>query len=155
MTMAKMTIDGMDELVGTLDRVESGMKRTGIRRIVEAGAQTAIDEMRTEIANHHVRHGNMRDSTGMAEYHETMDGGSANVYPQGTDSRGVRNALKAYVINYGIGGNPTIRSRKKRIPNKTGDKFITGQFSKTKLKVQDAMAAEASAFLSDVLNQGG
>ena len=112
--MAKMTVEAGDELSTAVERLEVSMRRGGIRRIVEAGARVAIDEMRAATEAHHVRTGNMRDAVGMAEYHETLEGGSVNVYPQGTDSRGVRNAMKAFVINYGIGANPTRRSRGRR-----------------------------------------
>lgn len=142
----------MDEIAGTLDAVETGMRREGIRRIVEAGAKAAAEDMGRNIQTyHHVRTGTMLQSVGGAEYKETLDGGSMNVYPLGQDSRGVSNALKAYVINYGLGRNPTRRGTQ----NRTGDKFITGNFRKSEEKAKAAMAAEASAFLSDVLNQGG
>lgn len=150
--MAKMTIDGMDELVSMLDRVESQMKRAGIRRIVEAGANAAAEEMAHNIRSyHHVQTGSMLQNVGGAEYKETFDGGSMNVYPLGTDNRGVSNAMKAYVINYGRGRNPTRHGK----VNRTGDKFITGNFRKSEEKAKAAMAAEASAFLSDALKQGG
>lgn len=150
--MAKMTIDGMDSLVDRLSAVETGMRREGIRRIVEAGAKAAADEMGVNIQSHnHVRTGAMLRNVGGAEYKETLDGGEMNVYPLGTDSKGVSNAMKAYVINYGRGRNPTRRGTQ----NRTGDKFITGNFRKSEEKAQAAMAAEASAFLSDALNRGG
>lgn len=153
--MARMTVETGDDVLGVLERLDSSMRREGIRRIVEAGAQVAIEDMREAIENHHVRSGSMRDSTGMAEYHETLDGGSVSVYPQGTDGRGVRNALKAFVINYGLGAKPNTRRSHYKVGNKTGDKFITGQFSKTKPKVQDAMAAEARRVFEEAQNGGG
>ena len=154
--MARMTVEAGEELTGTLERLDASMRRGGIRRIVEAGAKVAVDEMRAAIANHHVSPGggSMRDSTGMAEYHETLEGGEVSVYPQGTDNRGVRNALKAFVINYGLGNNPTTRSRGRREANKTGDKFITGQFNRTKPRVQEAMEAEAHRIFEEARNGG-
>lgn len=152
--MAKMTVEAGDELSTAVERLEASMRRGGIRRIVEAGARVAIDEMRAATEAHHVRTGNMRDAVGMAEYHETLEGGSVNVYPQGTDSRGVRNAMKAFVINYGIGANPTRRSRGRREANKTGDKFITGQFNRTRPRVQEAMETEAHRIFEEAQNGG-
>jgi len=147
----------MDTQILKIDNLETSMRRTGIRRIVEAGAKVAADEMGENIQkyNHVGKTGSMRDNVGGAEYKERFDGGEMNVYPLGNDPRGVSNALKAFVINYGLGANPTIRSGKKRIPNRTGDKFITGNFRKSKEKVQSAMAAEASAFLGEALGRGG
>lgn len=151
--MAKMTIDGMDERIAGIDNLETGMRRTGIRRIVEAGAKVAAQTMADNIQNyHHIGEtGDMYRSVGGAEYKETFEGGSMNVYPLGNDPRGVSNALKAFVINYGRGGNPTRRGTQ----NKTGDNFITGNFRKTKDKVAAAMQSEASAVLKDALGQGG
>lgn len=153
--MAKMQIEN-PEALELMSRLDTAMRRTGIRRIVEAGGKVAVEDMTQSVAqSHHVRTGEMKQAVGMAEYRESFDGGQVNVYPQGTDRRGVRNAMKAFVINYGIGARPyTVRSRKKREANKTGDKFITGKFKDTTQKVQQAMAAEASAVLSEVTKGG-
>ena len=136
-----------DGILEKLDRLDAGMRRDGIRRIVMAGADAEIAEMseRTQSA-HHVRTGQMMQQIGAADYHEELGGGRVNVYPQGTDSRGVSNAMKAFVINYGIGRNPTRKGK----ANRTGDKFITKQATQAKEKVQKAMAAEASAIFNEM-----
>lgn len=151
--MAKMTVDKLDVHILGIDNLETSMRRTGIRRIVEAGAKVAVQLMADNIQKyHHVgKTGDMYRSVGGTEYKETFEGGSMNVYPLGEDSRGVRNAVKAFVINYGRGGNPTRRGTQ----NKTGDHFITGNFRKTKDQVAAAMQSEASAVLKDALGQGG
>lgn len=146
MPLAKLNI--VDEgVLDKLSRLEAGMRREGIRRIVMAGADAEIAEMseRTQSA-HHVRTGQMMQKIGSGSYHEEFGGGSINVYPQGTDSRGVSNAMKAFVINYGIGGNPTRKGK----ANRTGDKFITGKLRQAKEKVQKAMAEEAEAVFNEM-----
>lgn len=45
----------------------------------------------------------MLNSVGSTPVIETLDGGKCEVYPQGVDRHGVRNATKAYVLNYGRG----------------------------------------------------
>jgi len=144
--MAKLNIVNED-VMDKLSRLETGMRREGIRRIVMAGADAEIAEMseRTQSA-HHVRTGQMMQRIGTGAYHEEFGGGSINVYPQGTDSRGVSNAMKAFVINYGIGGNPTRKGK----ANRTGDKFITKQIRRAKDRVAKAMAAEASAVFNEM-----
>ena len=64
------------------------------------------------------------------------------VYPRDTDRKGVRNATKAYVINYGRG--------KRR--GKLGDRFITGKLQQTEEKVFQAMQAESDRILDELNN---
>lgn len=139
--MAKLTVDysGFDRIEATFDH----MSRGSIRRIVEAGAKAATQEMKKAVqAAHHVRTGDMLQSVGPGEYHETLNGGYMAVYPQGTDQHGVANAMKAFVINYG-------RGRKKR-NGKMGDQFITGREAATEAIVKDAMQAEADKIIDEI-----
>ena len=130
---------------GNFERIEAtlnGIGREGIRRILEAGAAAAVDDMRKAIIDaRHVRTGDMRDSVRAGEYHETLGGGSISVYPQDEDRHGVANAKKAFVINYGRG--------KKKAGSKMGDKFITGRLSETEQVVRAAMEAEAERLMSE------
>ena len=80
----------------------------------------------------------MLASIGRNEYREFLGGGSVDVYPQDTDSRGTRNATKAYVLNYGRG-----RGLK-------GDKFITGDESQAEQLVQEAMQAESDRLIAEL-----
>lgn len=137
--MARLRVDGFELAEQRLDRLGPAM----IRRIVEAGAGAAADAMREETrARGHIRTGDMLESVGMNEYREFLRGGSADVYPQGDDRKGVRNATKAYVINYGRGG-----TRKR---GKMGDKFITGNESKTEQAVLEAMQAESDRLIAEI-----
>ena len=137
--MARMTVDGFD----ALDRqLESLLDRKNVRRIVEAGARKDAEMMRADItAATHMRTGSMLENVRPAEYHEFMGGGEMSVYPQGTDRKGVGNALKAFVINYGRGG--------RRTPH-MGDKFITGKLAQTETAVQAAMQAESDRILAEI-----
>lgn len=58
----------------------------------------------------------MLDSVGTDNLKLDLGSASVEIYPRGNDRRGVRNAQKAYVINYGYRGKKT---------EKTGDKFVT------------------------------
>ena len=137
--MATMKVDGFEIQERRLEKMGRGM----IRQIVEAGSKAAEKVMHdaTE-TKRHVRNSDMLDSIGMNEYREFMNGGSVDVYLQGDDRKGVRNATKAYVINYGRGGT------KKR--GKMGDKFITGNESKTEQAVLEAMQAESDRLIAEI-----
>ena len=146
--MAKFEFSGTEDLEAKL----AGMERGMIKGIVMAGADACAKEMQDEIGRYrHIgRTGSMQKNVRPAEYHETMNGGWVNVYPQGNDPRGVSNAMKAYVINYGIGKNPTIRSGKRKEKNKTGDKFITGNQKRMEQGVYAAMQAESDRRIAEL-----
>ena len=111
--MARFSYDG--GIKAAADGLD-GMGRPMIKRIVEAGADAAVEHMRSRIEALHTRTGDMARSVGKKEYRETLGGGSQEVYPLETDRRGTQNATKAYVISYGRGG-----TRKK---GRMGDHFI-------------------------------
>lgn len=103
------------------------LSRDSVKRIVMAGAGALREETRRNIEEyHHVgKTGSMRENVRPGDYREGLGWGSVYVYPQGEDSRGVSNAMKAFVIDRGIGKRPnTVRSRGKQ-RNKTGDNFLT------------------------------
>ena len=108
--MATMRVNGFELVESQLNR----MGRPMIRKIVEAGAKAAEKRMteNTQKAQH-MRNRDMLESIGENEYRELFGGGSVDVYPQGNDRKGVRNATKAYVINYGKGSRPMTRRPKK------------------------------------------
>ncbi len=145
--MATVKVNGVELLERQLNR----MGRPMIRQIVEAGAKAAEKRMaeNTE-ARKHTRNRDMLESIGENEYREFLGGGSVEVYPQGDDRKGVRNATKAYVINYGKGQRPTTKRKK---PNKTGDKFITGDESKAEAVVLEAMQAESDRLIAEINNE--
>ncbi len=137
--MAKFDINGFD---AAEQQILKGLGRGQIRQIVEAGANVASKRMiqNTDMRNH-VRNKDMIGSIRGNEYREIMGGGSIDVYPQGDDRKGVGNALKAFVINYGRGG---VKNN-----GKMGDKFITGDEARAEELVTQAMQAEADRLLAD------
>ena len=140
--MATLKVNGFELVDQQFNRMGAGM----IRQIVEAGADAAEKRMaeRTESAGHgppgrsRRATGEMLRSIGRNEYREFLGGGSVDVYPQDADSRGTRNATKAYVLNYGRG-----RGLK-------GDKFITGDESQAEQLVQEAMQAESDRLIAEL-----
>jgi len=146
--MATMRVSGIELQEQKLNR----MGRPMIRKIVEAGAAAAEKRMAEDTrARQHIRNGDMLESIGTNEYREFFNGGSMDVYPQGDDRKGVRNATKAYVINYGKGQRPmTRRPKKNPRRNLTGDKFITGNEKKTEAAVVEAMQAESDRLMEEL-----
>ena len=139
--MAVTRVNGFELVNRQLDR----MGRPMIKQIVEAGSAAAEKRMATQTEN--VGHGSpgrsrratgeMLASIGRNEYREWLGGGAQDVYPQGEDHKGVRNATKAYVLNYG-------RGRRLR-----GDKFITGDAQAEEIITQ-AMQRESDRLVEEL-----
>lgn len=148
--MARMSVDGFELVENRLSRLGRPM----IRKIVEAGAKAAEARMAENTkARQHVRNSDMLESIGNNGIRESVGGASTDVYPQGDDRKGVRNATKAYVINYGKGARPfTRRPKKHPRRNLTGDKFITGDEPKTEEAVLQAMQAESDRLIEELNN---
>ena len=136
--MARCEFTGPDEMAAKLET----LGRDGIRRLVTAGAEACKKEMQLLTDQYrHVVTGSMMRGIAAGKYHEDLNSAWCEVYPQGTDSRGVSNAKKAFVINYGYG---------KRKTAKTGDKFITGKNSTMKRVVAEAMTAENDRIIREM-----
>ena len=136
--MAKFEYTGVDAVEAQLEKMDRDM----IRGIVMAGAEACKKEMQAMIGQYrHVKTGAMQQSVAPAQYHEDLDSGWVEVYPQGNDSRGVSNAKKAFVINYGYGGRRT---------KKSGDKFITGNKKRMEQGVFTAMQAESDRRIAEI-----
>lgn len=136
--MAKLSVNGIEGVEDQLARIGG---RESARRIVEAGAKACAAELEKRTDEYrHVVTGSMMSSFAPGKYHEDIDVCWQDVYPQGTDSRGISNTKKAFIINYGRGGKRT---------QKTGDKFITGKKTTLEQVVGQAMKAEAEQILKE------
>lgn len=139
--MARCEYDGIERIDGVLMR----LSREAIREVVMAGADACVEETKKNVQQYrHVVTGSMLEGVAPGRYHEDYGSGWVEVYPQGTDSRGISNAEKAFVINYGYGKRKTAR---------TGDKFITGQTKTMEDIVARAMQAKSDEIISK-LNGG-
>ena len=137
----------MKLIVGDIESIEMSLGELGNRenakRIVQAGSAAAVKELQKRTMQaHHIKTGQMEQAFAPGIYHENIDECWQDVYPQGYDSRGISNAKKAYVINYGRGG--------KRTP-KTGDKFITGRSKTLEDAVHAAMIDEADRIKNEIM----
>ena len=135
--MAKLSYSGFEVIENQLEK----LGRDTVRRLVEAGAKELVKTTQEDIRQYrHIQTGAMEKSVKPGAYHETLEGGWMDVYPQGEDRRGVSNAKKAFVINYGYG---------KRKTAKTGDKFITGNMKKRQSAITAAMEAENNKIINE------
>ena len=121
--MAKWIVQ--DEHKTALEMLDDATQREIRRKMVESGAKVLIKEMQASIeSNHHVVSGSMKNSVAASKVYEDIDSTSIEVYPQGTDPRGVSNEMKAQIINYGYYNRDTGYRIKKK------DFFLNDKFRK-------------------------
>lgn len=102
--MASFKVNGITELVQDWQKAAQESPQL-CRAMVQAGATEAV----TVIKKHIEQSGlidthKMIDSVKPTKIKEDGGGFSCDVYPQGKDKKGVRNAEKAFVNNYGTTG---------------------------------------------------
>lgn len=135
--MAKFSYDSGEGFDVGLDK----LGRNAVKTIVMAGAEQCTKDMQNVIgAYHHVKTGSMQQNVRPGIYHEDLNSGWVEVYPQGTDGRGIDNAMKAFVIDRGYGARRT---------KKTGDKFIKKNEKQFKTDVQRAMQDASARLIAD------
>lgn len=134
--MAKFTYDAGESFDRGLDK----LSREGVKTIVMAGADECTKDMQKVIGQYrHVKTGSMKENVNPGIYHEDLNSGWVEVYPQGSDSRGVSNAKKAFVIDRGYGARRTA---------KTGDKFITKNQKQFQTDVSRAMQSASDQLVA-------
>ena len=121
--MARWVIE--DNYKSALDQLDDALVRDIRREMVENAAKVLKTEMMATIeANHHVVSGGMKDSVAPSKVYEDLDCTCIDVYPQGTDPRGVNNEMKLQIINYGYYNRDTGWRVKKK------DYFLNDRFRK-------------------------
>ena len=140
--MAKFTYDGGEGFDRNLDK----LSRDAVRTIVMAGADQCTKDLQKVIGDyHHVKTGSMKNNVRPGIYHEDLDSGWVEVYPQGNDGRGVSNAKKAFVIDRGYGARRTA---------KTGDKFITKNQKQFQADVNRSMQEASGRLIAETFGGG-
>ena len=112
--MASITTTGFSDMLKDLEALGNDVDEMS-EEMLTAGSDVAIDEWKKGIeAEEHkivakdgkgfvdkrgyIDTGDMRDSVGRAK--KTRKG-TAEIYPQGKDRKGIRNAEKAFILHYG------------------------------------------------------
>lgn len=100
--MARFDMSGIDDMVREMRRLgeESGK---AAEAVLMAGAEGVKKAWRMAAEEHNLRDtGDMIESIGFArEPKKIGDALSVDIYPQGVDRKGVRNAEKAFILHYG------------------------------------------------------
>ena len=126
----KVETSGFDKLFDDLYNLAESMDENGslIQDMLDAGAEVAVDEWKKAITDAgHIETSSMHDSVA-AKLPKNKNPLAREIYPQGTDKNGVRNAHKAYILNYGT-------SKTEKI---AGDDFISKIYEDMDSKVYEA-----------------
>lgn len=108
--MARFDTSGLDPAVRYLEKMEMTTGALADSMLI-AGAK-AVQEAWREAAERHGHRltGQLIESIGYPRKPRTVgDVRSIDIYPQGTDDKGVRNAEKAFVLHYGSRSRPGSR----------------------------------------------
>lgn len=100
--MPRFDTSGLDEIIADIKRlgVEAEQIADDILMVAAAEVSGAWEQATKEAG--HVDTGDMIKSIGCARKPRTINGiKTIEVYPRGKDSKGVRNAEKAFVLHYG------------------------------------------------------
>ena len=137
--MAKIDTSGIDGFEEKFRQVAVSDRREMMEKILNAGADVYIESWKGSIEAHgHVRSRSMLESVGKIMHEKKSEPNSIVIYSMGFDDHGVRNATKAYVINYGKGGKKT---------EHTGDKFVREAEKNAKDRADAAMQAALDDYL--------
>ena len=105
--MARFDMSGLDETIREMTRLgqQSG---EAAKAMLQAGAEKVKTAWRRATEEHGlVDTGDMLESIGFAREPKAVgDMLSIDIYPQGTDRKGVRNAEKAFILHYGTTRHP-------------------------------------------------
>lgn len=108
--MARFRTAGLDDVIDEMRRL--GADSGGIAdEMLMAGAEKVREAWKSAAQMHgHIDTGDLFDSIGYARQTKTIgDVKSIDIYPQGKDRKGVRNAEKAFVLHYGTSRRPGSR----------------------------------------------
>lgn len=118
-------INGLDKLSDDLYNLAKSVDGELVQDMLDAGAEVAVDEWKKAITDAgHIETGSMHDSVA-AKLPKNKNPLAREIYPQGKDKNGVRNAHKAYILNYGTS-------------KIAGDEFISKIYQELDQKVYEA-----------------
>ena len=137
--MARLRIDGLDDVEKKLENIAKGLRGEAVTRMLMAGGEVLRAAWVDEISANHHKTGAMESSVGITDVRTDSKGAYVSVYPMGTDSHRINNAQKAYILHHG------------RNPNKRGHTAIKGDRFVT--KAERAAKESALAAMQQVLNE--
>ena len=100
--MARFDTSGLDDLVKDMTKMGQRTGAMASAMVQAAGVEIRKSWKRTAKEHKYHKTGAMIDSIGMPEGVQTLgDSSFVDIYPQGKDSKGTRNAEKAFILHYG------------------------------------------------------
>lgn len=108
--MARFDMSGLDEMIREMRRMGETSGEAA-KAMLQAGAEAVKAAWQRSAEEHGLRDtGDMITSIGFARDPKEIGGVlSIDIYPQGKDRHGVRNAEKAFVLHYGTSKIPPTR----------------------------------------------
>ena len=100
--MARLDTSGIDDIIDSMVRAGEGVGELA-DEILLAGAEEVKEAWKESAKEHeHVDTGDMLNSINYSNKPTTSgDARQIDIYPQGRDRKGVRNAEKAFILHYG------------------------------------------------------
>jgi hypothetical protein len=113
--MARFEMDGFDELLAEMKRMGELSGETADKMLM-AGAEQAKQAWKESAERQNLKDTtDMINSIGYSRAPKTAgDIRTIDIYPQGKDRKGVRNAEKAFILNYGTKGSSSANAQRKR-----------------------------------------
>lgn len=105
--MARFNTSGLDDVIREMTSM--GMESGEVAdEMLMVGAEQVKEAWKTAARmNNHIDTGDMFNSIGYARKTKIIgDVRSIDIYPQGKDRKGVRNAEKAFILHYGTSRHP-------------------------------------------------
>lgn len=111
--MARFRTDGLDDLIADMTAMGESTGELADEMLM-AGAEEVKQCWKFSAAMHGLKHtGDMIESIGYPRKPRNIHGiRSIDIYPQGKDRKGVRNAEKAFILHYGTSGAKHRAARK-------------------------------------------
>ena len=111
--MAKCSTNGFDELAAELKKLGQLDNGELVEAMLDAGAEVVVREWKNgiqKVVKTKRSKGELLESIGTGKGVEKVgDVSTETIYPVGKDSKGVRNAEKAFILHYGKSGQaPTL-----------------------------------------------
>lgn len=128
--MAQFTTEGIDSIADEMAWLGEAAGETADEMLL-AGAEEVKRAWQETAERHGYRDsGDMIESIGYAKAPKALDSGKMiDIYPKGTDRKGVRNAEKAYLLHYGTSNDAKAKKRRAARQKAKGKANTTGELS--------------------------
>jgi hypothetical protein len=108
--MARFKTEGIDEIIEELIRMGEDTGPVADKMLMDAAAEVKECWRESALKHKHKDTGDLIESIGYPRQPKTVSGvRTIDIYPQGKDRKGVRNAEKAFVLHYGTSKRPGSR----------------------------------------------